>query len=752
MHGRSSVAGFAPAAMVTIILLACASDATFAQTSPAPLKFVDVTPATGIAYSGPSWSVAWGDANSDALPDVYFGNHGELPSLFLNRGNGRFFEIESSKFARVISDSHGAAWADFDNDGDQDLVELVGAQRGTGTKSNHLYVNENGVFRDRAIERGIDDLYGRGRDPVWFDWDGDSRLDLLVLNDVRPEGPSALYRNHWGYFERTNALGAIDHTRFPLLGSFVPGKTHVVVSGPRFPARVHDTNQLSPLPLTDLRVALGIPTASAVSDAALVDLNGDGIDDILQARGGMGPDAMIHDGQIWSRVQLGLQGGSRGFDFEATGTVEFRLSPWNQLWWNTGVVYIGSGGINPPTSAIRLSPSDPLVHGLAVPRGERGVYIGYDPGTGKWQLRVVSTGWQEAIVLIKAASLSNLETVGFKPFVPSHKPAVLLSAGTSFYDASTAAGFSDPSIASNCFSVAVADFDNDTDVDAMMTCSAPLPFRNVPNRLFRNDGSGRFSGVPDAGGVRRPASGVTDGVVTADFDLDGFLDLAVTNGGGIPLPMPNGPSQVFRNASWQAGNRNHWLQVDLRGVRSNRDGIGAQLVLNAGGKTQRRMQRNGVHASGQDFQRVHFGLGSATTVQSLEVIWPNGTRQVEYGLPIDQVVQIVEGQPWWRPFAVNPSAQAFGDVPLSSTRTLEFKLTNRRKTTLPIASVRSVGMQAGQFAVSHLCGTSLVAGGSCVIHVTFRPTTVGYRSAKLMVVAGERSVLLANLGGRGIGP
>jgi hypothetical protein len=189
--------------------------------------------------------------------------------------------------------------------------------------------------------------------------------------------------------------------------------------------------------------------------------------------------------------------------------------------------------------------------------------------------------------------------------------------------------------------------------------------------------------------------------------------------------------------------------VDLRGVHSNRDGIGAQLVLNAGGKIQRRMQRNGVHGSGQDFQRVHFGLGSATTVQSLEVVWPNGTRQVEYGLPVDQLVQIVEGQSWWRPFAVKPTLQAFGAVPVSSSRTLGFTLTNLKKTALPIVAVRSVGMQAGQFAVSHQCGTSLVAGGSCPILVTFKPATVGYRAAKLMVVAGERSVQLATLRGRG---
>jgi hypothetical protein len=740
--------GYPWPARTGIAVIAFAWGVASAATSPAPLAFADVTSVAGITYAGPSWSVAWADADKDALPDLFVGNHGAPHNLFLNRGTGRLAEIESWRLERAASDAHGLAWADFDNDGDQDLLELVGAQRGTATKANHLFVNEDGVFRDRAIERGIDDRYGRGRRPIWFDWDLDGRLDVLLLNEVRADGPSALYRNRGGYFSKTDVLAPVGHTRFPLLGSFARNRTHVLISGWWFPDRIHDANQLSPLPLPDLRAALGVPQAPSVTDTALLDFNGDGIDDLLETTGDLASDAVINKGRILSRLKLDDLGGTRGFDFTATGTLEVLIAPRADIWWHPGVVYIGSSGVHPVGIPFKLSLSDPSVYGLSTPQGERGVYVGYDRPTGTWRLRLVGTSYQEANFRITATSLADLKTVGFERFVPRSKPVLFLSTSEGFYDASVAAGLVDPAMTSNCFSMVAADFDNDMDVDAVAACSGPLGLPGVSNQLLRNDGSGRFTLVAQAGGVRRAETGVADGIAAADFDLDGFLDLTLTNGQGIP-PFNVGRTQVFRNASGQAGNRNHWLQVDLRGVSSNRDGVGARLVMNAGGKTQRRMQRNGVHSGGQDHQRIHFGLGSATTVQSLEVIWPGGTRQVEYGLPVDQVVRIVEGRPWAQPFTVKPSAQSFGDVLVSSSVTRSFTLTNPGTAALPVVKIRSVGSQAGQFAVAHACGASLQVGASCLVNVTFRPTRTGTSTAKLMVVAGDQFVQLANLSGRG---
>lgn len=140
--------------------------------------------------------VAWGDFNGDGLPDAWASNHGNRPSLHLNQGGGRFIDIVS----RVSSgppnaDTHGAAWADFDNDGDQDLIHLVGAVSGTGAGSNQLLVNNAGKLLDRASDYGIDYPMGRGRTPLWLDWNADGKLDAFLTNFERPNGeaPSALF-------------------------------------------------------------------------------------------------------------------------------------------------------------------------------------------------------------------------------------------------------------------------------------------------------------------------------------------------------------------------------------------------------------------------------------------------------------------------------------------------------------------------------------------------------------------------------
>lgn len=105
-------------------------------------RFKEVTDITGISYVGQSYGGAWGDVNGDTLPDLWLTNHYDRDILYLNQGDGTFTDATSEiLFEERGGDTHGAAWADFDNDGDQDLVQLVGAKQGLGSGSNRLYVN-----------------------------------------------------------------------------------------------------------------------------------------------------------------------------------------------------------------------------------------------------------------------------------------------------------------------------------------------------------------------------------------------------------------------------------------------------------------------------------------------------------------------------------------------------------------------------------------------------------------------------------
>ena len=124
---------------------------------------------------------------------------------------------------------------------------------------------------------------------------------------------------------------------------------------------------------------------------------------------------------------------------------------------------------------------------------------------------------------------------------------------------------------------------------------------------------GTFQVVPNAGGAVGPVgiaaasgAGTADSVVSADYNLDGFLDLFVTNGFNLrPLGF-GGPNKLFRNQ----GNGNRWVQVDLVGRQSDRGAVGARVYAMTPGLTQMRVQDGSYHRWSQDMPRAHFGLAA----------------------------------------------------------------------------------------------------------------------------------------------
>ena len=167
--------------------------------------FEEVTQAAGISNLRSGESSFWGDFNGDHWPDLLTGWHGSSAILYQNNRDGTFTNVTSAAFLppQQSNDLHGAAWADFDNDGDQDLVQLVGAVRGTGGGKNNFYVNTDGILSDQASELDIDYPLGRGRTPYWLDFDKDGLLDLVMSVTLRPDGqaPPTMFRQTNGVFE-----------------------------------------------------------------------------------------------------------------------------------------------------------------------------------------------------------------------------------------------------------------------------------------------------------------------------------------------------------------------------------------------------------------------------------------------------------------------------------------------------------------------------------------------------------------------
>ena len=183
---------------------------------------------------------------------------------------------------------------------------------------------------------------------------------------------------------------------------------------------------------------------------------------------------------------------------------------------------------------------------------------------------------------------------------------------------------------------AFLDFNNDGLLDLYFVAGKLYPEANAegeyppdqPNALFQNLGDGTFRDVSKATGADH--AGTARGLAVADFDGDGFLDLLVANIDQRPALLRN------------SGNGNHWIKIRLVGTRSNRDGIGARLVLRAGGRQQIREIHSGTSFLSQNSLVGHFGLGQSTSVDQLTIKWPSGAVQTLANLPVDQEITATE--------------------------------------------------------------------------------------------------------------
>lgn len=192
--------------------------------------------------------------------------------------------------------------------------------------------------------------------------------------------------------------------------------------------------------------------------------------------------------------------------------------------------------------------------------------------------------------------------------------------------------------AGNSFSSAWADVDNDADLDLFVTNSFK-PSAKCVNYLYLNDGTGSFTRL----GATEPLtldSGWTYGCAFADYDNDGFEDLAAATCRYAGVDQPD---LLYHNN----GNTNHWLTIRLTGTLSNRAAIGAKVKVLAtvGGFPTWQIREISAQSSycGQNDIRAHFGLGDATTVDSVMVIWPSKTIEVYTGIEADGFIHIEEG-------------------------------------------------------------------------------------------------------------
>jgi len=150
--------------------------------------------------------------------------------------------------------------------------------------------------------------------------------------------------------------------------------------------------------------------------------------------------------------------------------------------------------------------------------------------------------------------------------------------------------------------------------------------------LYHNNGDGTFTDISNSAGPAIIAPAPARGLAVGDLWNDGRLAAVIVN--------RNAPPSLLVNRKTYA---NHWIEITTVGVTSNRNGIGARLVLKTANRKQVDEVRSGSSYISNSDMRVHFGLGATAQIEYLEVSWPSGLVERFPGLPVDNITAVTEG-------------------------------------------------------------------------------------------------------------
>ncbi|HYK92097.1 MAG TPA: CRTAC1 family protein [Acidobacteriota bacterium] len=188
------------------------------------------------------------------------------------------------------------------------------------------------------------------------------------------------------------------------------------------------------------------------------------------------------------------------------------------------------------------------------------------------------------------------------------------------------------------YSPTIADFDNDGWKDIFVTRGHVQSLESSsrmhvaqPNTVFRNLGQGRFGAFTAAAGLAAQPPRRHRGSAVGDLNRDGRLDVVVS--------AISAPAEIWINDS---PGGNHWLDFNLEGTKSNRDGIGARIKVVAGGIAQYNHVSFAVGYASSSAGPVHFGLGRSSSADLVQIHWPSGIIQELRDVSADRIVKVKE--------------------------------------------------------------------------------------------------------------
>ncbi len=509
----------------------------------------------------------------------------------------RHTDGSSGRYYIVETVSAGLALFDYDGDGDVDIYFLNGAPL-PGTPVDPpprgaLYRNDGGwKFTDVTAQAGVGDA-GFGLGVAVGDYDNDGDADLYLNNF----GPNVLYRNNGN-------------------GTF-----------------------------TDVTGEAGVDNGHRVgAGACFLDMDGDGDLDLYVAN----YVAFSFEGHRVARFN-GYPAYLGPMDYRPTADTLYRNNgdgTFTDVSKASGVAAHQGAGMGVVCADYdRDGDTD-----IFVANDDQANFLFESDGAGKFEEVGLMTGFaydrdgnEESSMGVDCGDFDNDGRLDFHVTCYQGELATLYRnlGGGALEDVTMASGAGAGSLPHVTWGNGFVDFDNDGDRDLLIVCGHvqdnverydDTTSYRAKNILLMNTGDGRFVNVSDRCGDGLAVELSSRGAAFDDLDNDGDIDVVILNSRQRPT--------ILRNDS-QAGN--HWIEIRLRGVNTNRDGVGASVKVVAGPLTQ----IDEVH-SGRGYQshfgtRLHFGLGRQPRVDRIEVRWIGGGTDVVEQIPADQIVTITEG-------------------------------------------------------------------------------------------------------------
>ena len=511
----------------------------------------------------------------------------------------KFTHVSSPEKKYIVeSMSGGVALFDYDNDGYPDIflvnsltVDLVKSKQ--KTKSALYHNNGDGTFSDVTDKAGVGDI-GWGMGVAIGDYDNDGFDDIYVTC----LGPNHLLKNNGnGTFTDVTQKAGVGDPRWSTGAAFVDydndGKLDLFVSN----YVDFDVNHLPEFGSGRTCQFKGIPVQCGPrglrgAGDTLYHNNGDGtFTDVSKKAGVSDPDGYYGLGVICS-------------DFDGDGLVDIYVandSTPNFLYHNNGDGTFKDIGFASGT-AVNENGSE---------QGSMGVTLGDYDHDGRLDLFVTN-------------------------FDDDYNTLYHNDGHGSFTDVSYAAKVAAVSLPYVGWGTKFFDYDNDGWVDLLVVNGhvyPQLPTYRQRNLVHHNNRDGTFAEVGAELGLPFTEKHTGRGAAFGDIDNDGDVDVIINNLDGVP--------QLLRN---DGGNANNSVLIKTVGVKSNRDGIGAQVTIVSGDLRQVDEVHSGGSYLSQNDLRLHFGLEKQTKIDSIEVRWPSGVVDKVANLNANRILTIREGQ------------------------------------------------------------------------------------------------------------